>query len=87
MEVFRLELVEMKKRTLWSAGAVDEFSEVAGDAAGEIVLVGLTEEEASSWRGLEELRCEQAAKTVGRHKETLEGVVSLCEYLNRIRLT
>ena len=47
----------MEKRTFGSTGAVEEFAEVGGNATGEVVFVGLAEEEASSRLGLEEFSC------------------------------
>lgn len=64
LEVFRLELVEVQKWAFRSVGAVEKFAKVGRNGAGEVVLVGLAEEEASSWRGLEVLGCQQAAETV-----------------------
>ena len=47
----------MEKRTFRPAGAVKELAKVVGNATGEVVFVGLAEEEASSSRGLEEFSC------------------------------
>ena len=63
-EVLRLELVEMQKRALRSVGAVEQFAKVGRDFARKVVFVSLSEKEASSRRGLEELGCQQAAKAV-----------------------
>ena len=68
-KVLRLELVKMEKRTFWSARAVEKLAQVGGNWAREVVFVSLAEEEASSWRGLEELGCQQPAKTVERQQE------------------
>ena len=63
----------MQKRALWSVGAIEEFAKIGRDVAGEVVLVGLAEEEASSWRGFEELGCQQATKAVKKLGEKISG--------------
>ena len=56
-EILRLELVEVQERALGFVGAVEEGAKVRRDVgAREVMFVGLAEEEASSWWGLEELR-------------------------------
>lgn len=61
----------MQKWALGSVGAIEEFAKIVRDAAGEIVLVGLAEEETSSWWGFKELGCQQAAKAAERLGEKI----------------
>ena len=64
-EILRLELMEVQQGPLGSVGAIEKFAEVGRDVgAGEVVLVGLAEEEAAAGRGLEELGRQQAAEAV-----------------------
>ncbi len=71
----------MEKGAFGSVGAVEEFAEVGRNAASEVVFVGLAEEEASSWWGLEEFGCEQAAEAVRREEERLARLVVLLEFV------
>ena len=59
----------MQKRALWTVGAIEEFAKVWRNGAGEVMFVGLAEEEASPRRGFEELGCQQAAKAVEKSRE------------------
>lgn len=81
-EVLCLELVEVQQRALGPTGRLDQPTQVVGDRPVQLVLVRLTEEEASSWRRLEELCCENAAKSgmrqlVSIYKGTYFSIVSI----------
>ena len=69
----------MQERALGFVGAVEEGAKVGRDVgAGEVVFVGLAEEEAAAWRGFEELGRQEAAEAVeGGERGRLAGLVVL----------
>ena len=62
-EVLGLELMKMRRRTLWSIGAIDELAQVFRDRAFNGVAVCLTEEKTTAWWRFEEFGGEKTAKS------------------------
>jgi hypothetical protein len=65
-KVLCLERMEVKGRTSWAFGAIDEFAEVFGYRTFNVVAIVLTNEGAPAWRRLEDLGGDETAES-GTH--------------------